>query len=69
VGVHHCQFTQGYIYDTVDCQLGDDGAKMRVYDGKSKAKLGTKKNPAVVTVQTEERRKDVAAIRHLWRCP
>ena len=38
------------------------GAKMQTYDGKSKAKLGTKKNPAVVTVQTEERRKDVAAI-------
>jgi SWIM/SEC-C metal-binding protein len=35
---------------------------MRIYDGKSKAKLGTKRNPAVVTVQTEERRKDVAAI-------
>ena len=35
---------------------------MKIYDGKSKAKLGTKKNPAVVTVQTEERRNDVAAI-------
>ena len=52
-----------------NCQLKDDGAKMRVYDGKSKARLGTKKNPAEVTVQTEERRKDMAVIRHLWRCP
>jgi len=42
---------------------------MKVYDGKSKARLGAKKNPFVVTVQTEERRKDMAVIRHLWRCP
>ena len=44
--------------------LRSNGARMKVYDGKSKAKLGTKKNPAVVTVQTEERRKAVAAIFH-----
>ena len=35
---------------------------MKIYDGKKDARLGTKRNPAVVTVQTEERRKEVAAI-------
>ena len=50
--------------------LKTNGAKMKIYDGKSKAKLGTKKNPAEVTVQTEERRKDVAAIfeEKGWEC-
>jgi SWIM/SEC-C metal-binding protein len=38
------------------------GAKMKIYDGKKEARLGTKRNPAVVTVQTEERGKEVAAI-------
>jgi SWIM/SEC-C metal-binding protein len=31
------------------------------FDGKTKAKLGTPKRPAVVRVQTEERMKEVAA--------
>jgi len=31
------------------------------FDGKKAAKLGTEKNPAVVSVQTEEKRKEVAA--------
>ena len=34
----------------------------KILTGKSKGKLGAKKNSAVVTKQTEERRKDVAAI-------
>jgi SWIM/SEC-C metal-binding protein len=38
------------------------GAKMKIYDGKKEARLGTKRNPAVVTVQTEERGKEIAAI-------
>jgi SWIM/SEC-C metal-binding protein len=32
-----------------------------IFDGKKTAKLGTEKNPARVTVQTEKRRKEVAA--------
>lgn len=35
--------------------------RLKTYDGKKEARLGTKKNPAVVTVQTEKRRKEVAA--------
>ncbi len=38
------------------------GTRMKIYDGKKHARLGTKRNPALVTVQTEERRKEVAAI-------
>ena len=34
----------------------------KIFDGKKTAKLGTEKNPAVVTVQTEERLKEVASI-------
>ena len=34
----------------------------KMYDGPKTAKLGTKKRPAVVTVQTEERMKEVASI-------
>lgn len=39
------------------------GAEIRpgVFDGKKNAKLGTEKNPAAVTVQTEKRLKEVAA--------
>ena len=36
------------------------GNRMRIFDGKKNAKLGTEKNPAVVTVQTESRFKEVA---------
>lgn len=36
--------------------------KYKVYDGVKAAKLGTEKNPAVVSVKTKERRKEVAAI-------
>jgi len=35
---------------------------MKIYDGKKEARLGTKRKPAVVTVQSEERGKEVAAI-------
>jgi SWIM/SEC-C metal-binding protein len=37
------------------------GNRMRIFDGIKSAKLGTEKNPAVVTVQTESRFKEVAA--------
>src|SRR5215471_5733280 len=37
------------------------GNRLRVFDGKKNAKLGTEKNPAVVTVQTEARFKEVAS--------
>ena len=33
----------------------------KLYDGPKKAKLGTKKKPAIVRVQTEERLKEVAS--------
>jgi len=35
------------------------GNRMRTFDGIKSAKLGTEKNPAVVTVQTENRFKEV----------
>jgi len=35
---------------------------VKIFDGKKKIKLGTEKRPAVVKVQTEERRKEVASI-------
>jgi SWIM/SEC-C metal-binding protein len=47
-----------------------NGEKMeKVFDGKKPAKLGTEKKPAVVTVQTEERLKEVEAIfeAHGWK--
>ncbi len=34
----------------------------KIFNGKKSAKLGTEKNPAVVTVQTEERLKEVKSI-------
>ncbi|HIJ41028.1 MAG TPA: hypothetical protein HPP90_08125 [Deltaproteobacteria bacterium] len=34
----------------------------KMFDGKKTAKLGTKKKPAVVRVQTEERLKEVSSI-------
>ncbi|MBN2125981.1 MAG: SEC-C domain-containing protein [Deltaproteobacteria bacterium] len=34
----------------------------KIFDGKKKAKLGTEKRPAVVSVQTEERVKEVSSI-------
>ena len=33
----------------------------RIFDGKKTAKLGTEKNPAIVSVQTEKRMKEVAS--------
>ena len=40
-----------------------NGEKMeKVFDGKKTGKLGTKRKPAVVIVQTEERLKEVASI-------
>ena len=40
----------------------------KVYDGAKEHKLGTKKNPAVVSVQTRQRQKEVAATfnEHGW---
>ena len=37
------------------------GNRIEIFDGKKNAKLGTEKNPAVVTVQTEDRFKEVKA--------
>ena len=34
----------------------------KIFDGKKMVKLGTEKSPAVVSVQTEERLKEVASI-------
>ncbi|MGI0015437.1 MAG: PBPRA1643 family SWIM/SEC-C metal-binding motif protein [Nitrososphaera sp.] len=38
---------------------GSGKNRMRTFDGKKTAKMGTEKNPAVVTVQTEARFKEV----------
>ncbi len=38
------------------------GGRPRVFDGRKNARLGTEKNPAVVTVQTEARYKEVASL-------
>ena len=40
----------------------------KIFNGKKTGKLGTEKNPAVVSVQTEERMKEVASIceEHGW---
>ena len=37
------------------------GNRNEIFDGKKNAKLGTEKNPAAVTVQTEDRLKEVKA--------
>lgn len=34
----------------------------KIFDGKKEAKLGTEKNPAVATVKTKKKMKEVAAI-------
>ena len=34
----------------------------KIFDGKKAAKLGTEKNPAIVSVQTEKRMKEVASL-------
>jgi SWIM/SEC-C metal-binding protein len=34
----------------------------KTFDGKKKAKLGTEKNPAIVTVPTKERMKELASV-------
>jgi SWIM/SEC-C metal-binding protein len=39
----------------------DAGNRMGIFDGKKNAKLGTKLNPAIVTVQTKKRLKEVTA--------
>ena len=38
------------------------GNRMKIFDGRKNAKLGTEKNPAVVTVQTEKRFKEVTSV-------
>jgi SWIM/SEC-C metal-binding protein len=42
--------------------LSKGGKMEKVFDGKKPAKLGTEKNPAVVTVKTKKKRKEVASI-------
>ncbi|MBI4526377.1 MAG: SEC-C domain-containing protein [Deltaproteobacteria bacterium] len=46
----------------------DPRNRMRSFNGKKSAKLGTEKNPAVVHVQTEERLKEVQSLfeEHGW---
>jgi SWIM/SEC-C metal-binding protein len=39
----------------------DAGSRTAIFDGKKNAKLGTEKNPAVVSVQTEKRFKEVTS--------
>jgi len=41
----------------------------KIFDGKKTAKLGTEKNPAIVSVQTEKRMKEVASTfeKHGWK--
>ncbi|MBW1698137.1 MAG: SEC-C domain-containing protein [Deltaproteobacteria bacterium] len=41
----------------------------KVFDGKKEARLGTEKNPAVVRVQTEKRKKEVASLfeKNRWK--
>jgi len=43
--------------------------RSRVFDGRKNAKLGTEKNPALVTVQTEARFKEVTSAfeKHGWK--
>ncbi|HEV8344152.1 MAG TPA: PBPRA1643 family SWIM/SEC-C metal-binding motif protein [Candidatus Binatia bacterium] len=38
------------------------GNRMKIFDGKKAAKLGTEKNPAVVHVRTDKRFKEVTAL-------
>ena len=40
----------------------DPDKRAKVFDGRRSAKLGTKKNPAVVNVQTEKRFKELTSI-------
>ena len=40
----------------------DAAGRQGVFDGRKIAKLGTEKNPAVVTVQTDERFKEVSSL-------
>jgi SWIM/SEC-C metal-binding protein len=40
----------------------DAAARQGVFDGRKIARLGTEKNPAVVTVQTDERFKEVSSL-------
>jgi len=43
---------------------------VKTYDGKNTAKLGTEKNPAAITVQTDEREKELKAVceKNGWKC-
>jgi SWIM/SEC-C metal-binding protein len=42
--------------------FSDAKREFKVYDGKKEAKLGTEGNPAVVSVKTKEKKKEVTAI-------
>lgn len=46
----------GKMKNQVDAEI-----RPGIFDGKKTAKLGTEKNPAVVTVQTEQRLREVTA--------
>jgi SWIM/SEC-C metal-binding protein len=50
--------------------FSDNRRDNRVYDGKKKARLGSEENPAVVSVKTKEKKKEVAAIfkKNGWAC-
>ena len=45
----------GKFYTQTNLQI-DDKQAYRVFDGKKQARLGTEKNPALLSVQTEERK-------------
>jgi len=42
----------------------------KIFDGKKEARLGTEENPAVVSVKTKEKKKEVAAVfkKNGWTC-
>jgi SWIM/SEC-C metal-binding protein len=42
--------------------FSDKKREFKVYDGKKESKLGTEGNPAVVSVKTKEKEREVAAI-------
>jgi SWIM/SEC-C metal-binding protein len=50
--------------DDIGRMRSNVGAEGRtgIYDGRKSAKLGTEKNPAVVTVQTDKRFKEVSSL-------
>ena len=51
---------QSYAADD-SCNISNGEKMEKLFNGKKLAKLGTKKNPAVVNVQTKKRMKEVAS--------